>query len=270
MHEKRSYHIGMFDSGVGGLTVMHQLMHSLPHESVIYFGDTARIPYGSKSQETIIRYSIENAIFLLEKNIKLLVVACNTASAFALERLRKIFNIPIIGVIEPGAEKACSVTRNRRLAVLGTKGTILSGAYQREISKRLPNSFVLPIACPLFVPLVEERFLDHCSAQMIVKEYLAPIKNQGIDTILLGCTHYPLLKHLIQQEVGPEIMLVDSASTCAEMVARILQQNNMETHFGSEPNYQYHVSDDPKKFKDQVEMLFGNPIHEVHGHAFSH
>lgn len=254
--------IGLFDSGIGGLTVMQQIMQKLPQESLIYFGDTARLPYGGKSQETVLRYSIENAIFLMDKGIKLLVVACNTASAFALERLRQIFNIPVIGVIEPGAEKAAAVTRHQRIAILGTKGTIQSGAYQTAIRQRLPDAALFPIACPLFVPLVEENFLHHPAAQLVVKEYLRCLQDQQIDTILLGCTHYPLLKTLIEEELGPDIAIVDSASTCAEKVAAILDDYQIASS-SSDVSYQYYVSDDPNKFSEQGHRLFGHQLPSV-------
>lgn len=250
--------IGMFDSGIGGVTVMEEIKKALPKESIIYFGDTARIPYGGKSRETIIRYSLENAHFLLDKTIKLLVVACNTASAFAIEILRQSLPIPVIGVIEPGAEKAASVTCNQRIAVLGTKGTIQSGAYQTTLKQLLPQAAVFPIACPLFVPLVEEQFLHHPATQLIVKEYLSPLRDQGVDTLLLGCTHYPLLKHLIQEEVGPHIRLVDSASTCAEKVSQILREEQISSP-ALQGTYQYYVSDDPEKFHRMVAQLFEYP-----------
>ncbi len=247
--DKHLYPIGMFDSGIGGLTVMQQIMLTSPQESIIYFGDTARLPYGGKSRETIIRYSIENTILLIEKNIKLLIVACNTASAFAIHKLQQIFNIPIIDVIEPGAEKATSVTLNQRIAVLGTKGTIQSGAYEAAIKRKLPEATVIPIACPLFVPLVEEHFLYHPATRLIIKEYLKPLQDLQIDTILLGCTHYPLLKDLIQEEIGNSISLVDSASTCAEKVASVLKAQQLESS-SSQTTYQYYVSDDLEKFRE--------------------
>lgn len=254
--------IGVFDSGVGGLTVMQQLMHTLPHESITYFGDTARVPYGGKSRETVIRYCIENTIFLMEQNIKLLVVACNTADALALAKLKQLFNIPIIGVIEPGAERAVKSSTRGRIAVLGTKGTVRSGAYQKEILRLLPNAHVMAQPCPLFVPLVEEHFLDHPATKLIIKDYLAPLKDDGVDTILLGCTHYPILKHLIQEEVGSHIQLVDSALACAERVAALLKQNQLETH-EKIPRYHYHVTDDPQKFSEVAESVFGQPITHV-------
>lgn len=261
--EKTLHAIGMFDSGIGGLTVMQKVMQALPDESIVYFGDTARVPYGGKSRETIVRYSIENSIFLLEKNIKILVIACNTAASAALSKLCTIFNIPVIGVIEPGAEKAVSVTRNGRIAVLGTKATINSGAYQKEIQSLLPGVTVIPVACPLFVPLVEEGMINHSFARAIIKEHLAPLKNQDVDTIMLGCTHYPILKELIQDEVGSHVVLVDSATTCAEKVADILRHQALDAPKGSSPDYRYFVSDDPIKFRDAAEKIFGQPVSHV-------
>jgi glutamate racemase len=255
MENKHLHSIGLFDSGIGGLTVMQQIMQTLPQESLIYFGDTARVPYGGKSRETIIRYSLENANFLLEKGIKLLVVACNTASAFALDALKEQLPIPVIGVIEPGAEKAASISKNQRIAVLGTKGTIQSGAYQREIKTLVPQATIIPIACPLFVPLVEERLFHHPATRLIIKEYLQPLRNQEIDTVLLGCTHYPFLKHFIQEEMGSDVQLVDSASTCAEKICKLLKQQKLNS-MSPKPTYHYYVSDDPRKFQDLVETLF--------------
>lgn len=247
--------IGIFDSGVGGLTVMKQLMHLLPNEQLIYYGDTARVPYGNKSPQTIIRYTIESTIQLLEKNIKMLVIACNTASAFALPKLQHHFNLPILGVIEAGAERAVEVTRNNRIAVLGTRGTIQSKAYQIAIQQRSPDVFILPIACPLFVPLVEEQWLGHPATELIVREYLSSIREQEIDTVLLGCTHYPLLEALIRQEVGSNVTIVDSASTCAHQTTHLLKQMNLLSPI-KQGQDQYFVSDDPEKFRSQAERLF--------------
>lgn len=254
--------IGLFDSGVGGLTVMQQIMCMLPHERLIYFGDTARVPYGNKGSHTIVRYSIENTISLLEMNIKLLVVACNTASALALAKLRQLFKLPIIGVIEPGAEKAAAVTRNQRIAVLGTKGTIQSGAYQAAIKRIAPQATIIPIACPLFVHLVEEQWLDHAATRLIVREYLSPLQGKDVDTILLGCTHYPLLSEIIQQEVGGNVAIVDSASTCAEQVSALLQKNNLLSPI-LQGEHSYYSSDDPEKFRALGEKLFNSPLGKV-------
>jgi glutamate racemase len=252
-------HIGVFDSGVGGLTVVKQLLESYPHESIVYFGDTARIPYGDKSPETIIRYSIENAKLLLKKNIKMLVVACNTASAYALKPL-KSFDIPVVGVIEPGAKKAVEVTRNGRIAVLGTRGTIQSGEYQKTIHRLLPSVMIQAIACPLFVPLVEEHFFNHPATRLIVQEYLAPIKKEKVDTVLLGCTHYPFLRAILEEEMGPHVTIVDSASTCADEVGMILKQNQIEASKDCIGSHQYFVSDDPEKFKRLSLNLLGQTL----------
>lgn len=253
--------IGIFDSGVGGLTVMQQVVGYLPKENVVYFGDTARVPYGNKSRDTIIRYSIENTIFLMQQNIKVLVIACNTASSYATERLRQIFNIPVVGVIEPGAERAVKVTRNGRIAVLGTRGTVSAGVYQQEILKRLPGATITAIACPLFVPLVEELMTSHASAKLIVKEYLAPLRSQNIDTILLGCTHYPMLRKLIEEEM-PGVEIVDPAITSAERVVDILNTHQWHTSEGK-AKYKYYVSDDPEKFRKLGCEFLGMPLDHV-------
>lgn len=256
--------IGVFDSGVGGLTVLRQLIDILPEEHFIYFGDTARLPYGEKSRETIIRYSIENTIFLLEKNIKLLVVACNTATAHALERLEQIFNIPVIGVIEPCVERAIEVSKNGRIAILGTKGTIDSQSYQKAILKKAPGTYVLPVPCPLFVPLVEEQYMDHPAARLIVEEHLKPIQEQSIDTLLLGCTHYPLLKELIRDAVGDKINIVDSSRACAEKVALKLKEIGLQRMEKDSPRkIEYFVSDDPSKFQTSGRFFLNLPIDHV-------
>lgn len=254
--------IGLFDSGVGGLTVMQQIMRLLPHERLIYFGDTARVPYGNKGSHTIIRYSIENTISLLDKNIKLLVVACNTASALALSKLKQLFKLPIIGVIEPGAEKAVAVTRNQRIAVLGTNGTIQSGAYQAALQKIAPQATVIPISCPLFVHLVEEQWLEHPATRLIVREYLRPLHGVQIDTLLLGCTHYPLLIQMIREEIGEDVTIVDSASTCAEQVVSLLQKNQLLSS-GLTGGHDYFSSDDPEKFRSLGEKLFKSSLKNV-------
>lgn len=262
MTEKSRQAIAIFDSGVGGLTVMKQIIHQLPKESIIYFGDTARLPYGEKSRETIIRYSLENAIFLMEQKIKVMVVACNTVCSVAFDKLQQIFNIPVIGVIEPGVEKVVQVTKNQRVAILGTKGTVNSGVYQREIKKKLPKAYVTAISCPLFVPLVEERFIHHPAARLIVKEYLAPLKTQNIDTLLLGCTHYPLLSQLIQEEMGEGISIIDSASTCAERVSQLLDNEKLHSD-QSTSQHQFFVSDDPEKFRLLGSEFLGRRIDKV-------
>lgn len=241
--------IGIFDSGIGGLTVMKQIMRKLPQERLIYFGDTARLPYGDKSPETILRYSIENAIFLMEHRIKLLVIACNTASAYAVDKLKQILKIPIIDVVKPGADSAAGATRNHKIGVLGTRATISSGIYKREIQERLPSAEVYTIACPLLVPLIEEHFFDHPATELIVKDYLAPLKQKNIDTLLLGCTHYPLLHKLIQKEMGPDVAIIDSATTCAEEVSAALDTLGLCNSNLELPKHLYYASDYPEKFR---------------------
>jgi glutamate racemase len=256
--------IGMFDSGVGGLTVMRQVQKLLPNESIIYFGDTARVPYGEKSRDTIISYSKEIAFFLLEQGIKVLVIACNTAaSACSGNRLQQIFNIPVISVIDPAVQRAVEVTKSGRIAVLATRGTVKSGAYQQEITKRLPQATVFPIACPLLVPLVEERMVDHPATRLIVKEYLKPLRDYNVDTLLLGCTHYPLLSEMIQAEIDDQITIVDSATTCAIEVQKQLLIHQLNTE-KTKPDYHFYVSDDPENFRLNGQFFLGHPIHKVH------
>lgn len=241
---------------------MRAIKEKCPKESLIYFGDTARVPYGNKSPDTIRRYSVENSIFLMEREIKALVIACNTASAYAVKKVRGILNIPVIDVIEPGAERAASVTQSKKIAVLGTKGTIQSGAYQEEIQKRLPGAEVIGIPCPLLVPLVEERFLNHPATELILREYLKPLQNSRVDTLLLGCTHYPVLKQMIAKELGNTIQIVDSATTCAEKLAEILKKYDIETT-EEKPSIEFFVSDDPAKFQDIGPSFYGAPITHV-------
>lgn len=260
---KKSQAIGMFDSGIGGLTVLKVLQERLPQEEIVYFGDTARQFYGEKSPETVLRYSIENSIFLMDQTIKVLVIACNTASAVSVERLRKIFNIPVIGVIEPGAEAALKATKTGHIAVLGTKGTIRSHAYQDHIHKLSPKSVVLPLECPLLAPLVEEGMLTHPATRLILKDYLKSIYEYPVDTVLLGCTHYPLLRKLIQEEVGDRIQIIDSAITCAEKVKEALDLLQLRNEGIQEAAARYFVSDNPEKFKHLGEFFLGKPLNNV-------
>lgn len=250
MKHPRTLSIGMFDSGVGGLTVLQQLSNCLPNEKIIYFGDTARLPYGDKSSGEILRYSIENAQFLMDsQEIKILVNACNTSAAYSSQELRELCPVPVVNVVEAGVDSIVKATKSQRMAVLGTRGTIRSKIYEREILKRLPEASVLSIACPLFTLLVEEQFTDHLAAKLIVKEYLAPLKNSGIDTLLLGCTHYPLLRHVIEEELGHGIAIVDSAVSCAAKVAELLSELDLETtELNPKDRHQFFVSDDPERF----------------------
>lgn len=255
--------IGLFDSGIGGLTVLQQLVRVLPYENFIYFGDTARLPYGDKSPETILRYSIENARFLNDKGIKMLVVPCNTASAYALEKLQQELDVPVVGVIGPGADRAVASTKSGCIGVLGTRGTVKSEAYRRAILEVNPKAHVVQVACPLFVPLVEENFIAHPAARLIVRDYLKSLKEHRIDTLLLGCTHYPLLKPLIAEEMGDEVAIIDSASSCADKVDSILNQLDLKNNSGRSGCLSYYVSDDPMKFKSLGQSLLGMPIDKV-------
>ena len=198
--------IGVFDSGIGGLTVLKEIARLLPSEDTIYLGDTARVPYGSKSRETIIRYSFEDALFLIRREIKLLVVACNTASAFAISELQKSLKVPVIGVIEPGARRAALSTKTGKIGVIGTEGTIRSSAYTAAIKANRPDAIVTTKPCPLFVPLVEEGLTEGAVTRLVAEGYLAPLRDAGIDTLVLGCTHYGILESIIKKIVGKEFL----------------------------------------------------------------
>lgn len=219
--------IGVFDSGIGGLTVAHQILLALPHEHIIYLGDTARTPYGSKSPETIRRYAMENAEFLVEKGIKLLVVACNSVSSVALDLLQQRLDIPVIGVIVPGARAAVERTRNRKVGVIGTEATIASGAYTKALKAFDRRLEIYTRACPLFVPLAEEGWVNNDVARSTARLYLTSLKRSGIDTLVLGCTHYPLLAGVIGEVMGPRVQLVDSARTTAADVVEQLEREKL-------------------------------------------
>jgi glutamate racemase len=218
--------IGIFDSGVGGLTVYKEIARNLSEE-LIYLGDTARVPYGNKGATTVIRYALEAANFLLSKQVKLLVVACNTASSVALPFLEERFRVPVIGVIEPGARKAAAVTRNGRIGVIGTAATIGSGAYTKAIRAFRPDLEIFSQPCPLFVPLVEEGWGEHPVARLVAEEYLRPLAERGIDTLVLGCTHYPMLKKVVREVLGEDVELVDSGAETARTVADILREKGL-------------------------------------------
>lgn len=251
--------IGIFDSGIGGLTVVREFLRQLPRESVVYFGDTARVPYGSKSPETVIRFSIEDASFLLSKNVKLLVVACNTACSVSLPALREFSPVPVTGVIEPGAAAAAASTKTGIVGVIGTQGTISSGAYQKALRSFPSVRTVLAQPCPLLVPLVEEGWLDHAVTRTIVSEYVNPLKSAGIDTLVLGCTHYPLLKPLLGDILGPEVALVDSAEAAAGAAAALLDDCDLLA--GSDcGGASFFVSDIPLKFQEIAQRFLGKSI----------
>ncbi len=255
--------IGIFDSGVGGLTVVAQVMKVLPHEEVFYLGDTARLPYGNKGKDTIIRFSLENGKYLVEQGIKLLVVACNTSSSVALQALQQALPIPVVGVISPGVATAVATTKNGHIAVLGTRGTIASNAYQQAIAAALPSATVYAVACPLFVSLVEEGFLDRQATRLIVQEYLSPLKGSKVDTVILGCTHYPLLRDHVQEELGQHVTIVDAAAACAHAVHDLLVQERLIASSRRQGCYRYFVSDNPEGFRRIGETILGTTIDHV-------
>lgn len=241
--------IGIFDSGLGGLTVARAIFERLPHEGTLYFGDTARVPYGPKSPETVRRYSLEILEWLLQQGVKAVVVACNTSTAHALDALRAASPVPVIGVIDPGAHAAVAAAAGRPVGVTGTAGTIASGAYERAIHAVDPSVRVVSQACPLFVPLVEEGWFDHPAAELIAREYLAPLQAAGVGAIVLGCTHYPLLKPLLGRIVGPEVALIDSAEVVAGAIARELDEAGLLATGPGVGVHRFAVSDDPHRFR---------------------
>jgi len=241
--------IGIFDSGVGGLTVMREVMEQLPYENLIYFGDTARIPYGSRSVQTIKKYSYQCASFLKSKDVKTIVIACNTASSIALEHLQNNFDIPIIGVIEPGARCAASATKNSRIGVIGTLAAINSGAYQAKIMEYKHNSEVIGIPCPLFVPIIEEGWEYSTVAELTAEKYLGELIEHDVDTLVLGCTHYPILRYTIKKVIGPNVRLVNPAFETARDLKKVLASKNLLKENYDLPLYEYYVSDAPERFR---------------------
>jgi glutamate racemase len=245
--DNRARAIGVFDSGIGGLTVLKELVEALPAEDFIYLGDTARLPYGTKSAEVILRYSRENTEFLLAKGIKLLVIACNTASAVALHDIARDTIVPVTGVIEPGARAAAAVSRSGKIGVIGTEATIASGAYTRALQQLRPGVEIYTRACPLLVPLVEEGWTDNTIAEQTVAYYLESLKTSGIDTLLLGCTHYPLLRELFRRVLGPGVRIVDSASATASVVSERLAELRLARPRGM-GSQSFFVTETPERF----------------------
>lgn len=240
--------IGVFDSGLGGLTVLKEIMKILPNEDIEYFGDTARVPYGSRSKDTIIKYTFQAINFLLSKNVKAIVIACNTATARALKEANEKYDIPIIGVIEAGARTAAYSTRNKIVGVIGTEGTITSKAYNLEIGKIDKDIKIIDRACPLFVPIVEEGWANTDIASLTAKRYLDDLIKQDIDSLVLGCTHYPILKRTIGEVVGEKIKLVNPAKETAVDLKEILEKQGLMNETESKASYEYYVSDIPEKF----------------------
>lgn len=255
--------IGIFDSGIGGLTVLKEIMKELPHENTIYLGDTARVPYGIRSPETVIKYSFENTKFLFSRDIKLLVIACNTASSISLNAIRNSISIPVIGVIEPGAKAAVRTTQNKRVGIIGTDATITNSAYTKVIKALDERIEVFGLPCPLFVPLVEEGWTYGNIATLIARKYLKHIKNKGIDTLVLGCTHYPLLKTVITRVMGRDIRLIDSAVETSHEIKTTLEEMEIRSKLEEQPVRKFYVTDSPEKFLKIGERFLGKSIEHI-------
>ncbi|MDR2427552.1 MAG: glutamate racemase [Endomicrobium sp.] len=251
--------IGIFDSGFGGLTVMSAINKVLPSENLIYFGDTAHVPYGTKSQNAILKFSKEITSFLIKNRVKLIVVACNTASALALPVLEKTLKVPIIGVIAPGAKAAIDASKNFRIGIIGTEGTIGSKSYPKAINK-LAKAKIYQQACPLLVPLVEEGWIDEEITERTVKKYIKPLLAKKIDTLVLGCTHYPLLRKTLERNLDKNIILVDPATSTALEVKRILDKKSLLASKNGKKYLKFYVSDNPEKFKKIGRRFFSKNI----------
>jgi len=251
--------IGIFDSGVGGLTVFKEIRAKFPHEDIVYFGDTARVPYGPKSEQTVVEYSIQNTRFLMQLNAKLIVVACNTSSSVAIPQLQSHFSVPIIGVILPGSLAAAESTKNGKIGVIGTEGTIRSKAYEKELKTLNPSFQVFSKACPLFVSLAEEGWSEHVVTKLVAEDYLQDLLQENIDTLVLGCTHYPILKRVIQDVAGTHTQLVDSAIAISKELTKMIP--NPETE-GVGKNKLY-VSDNEQKFRYLAELILEEKIDDL-------
>lgn len=259
----KSQPIGIFDSGLGGLTVAKEILKILPNEDMVYFGDTGRTPYGPRSKDIIIEFSRQDTNFLIEQNVKLIVVACNTASAQALYEIKQDSDITMIGVINPGAVSAVRATKNGKIGIIGTTGTISSDSYARTIGELDPAIKVFSLACPLFVSLAEEGYLEQEATRLIAEDYLAPFKTNGIDTLVLGCTHYPLLKDVIRKVLGQQIVLIDSAEETAQVVYKTLIESDLLREKTAQIEHKFYVSDFPERFKKIARYFLGDTIQNV-------
>jgi glutamate racemase len=257
--------IGIFDSGIGGLTVLKELMNLIPNENLIYLGDTARVPYGIRSPETIIKYSTSNVNFLLKHDVKMIVIGCNTASAVATDIIKNKFDLPIVDVVIPGAVRAVNSTNNKRIGIIGTRGTINSNAYDREIKKLVPDAETFSLACPLFVSLAEEGFCDENDeiSYLTAKRYLSYFMDKDIDTLVLGCTHYPLLIKVIQKAVGESIKLICSAEETALEVKRTLIDLDLSNTSSQKPNTSFYLTDLPNSFVETGRRFLGQELKNV-------
>ena len=255
--------IGIFDSGVGGLTVYRAIERRLPNESLIYLGDTARIPYGVRSAATIERYALECAAFVQSKGVKAIVIACNTASALAANYLRSKCSIPVMGVIRPGSRRAVEQTRNGHIGVIATEATIASGAYERAMLAIRSGLEITSRACPLFVPLAEEGWLNHPVTLQVAEEYLASLRSSGVDTLVLGCTHYPILRPVIERTLGNQITYVDSGEAVAETLAQMLAEEGLTREDGPPQTEEFYVTDSAARFRRVAELFLGRPLESV-------
>ena len=255
--------IGIFDSGVGGLTVLDAIARAYPAESLVYFGDTGRYPYGVRSKQVIVEYSRQIAGFLERQECKFIVIACNTASSLALAEVAEAASVDVIGVIEPGARAALEATRTKRIGVIGTEATVNSGAYAKAIHALDPTATVIARACPLFVALAEEGYAGKEATRLVAGEYLAPFRNDGVDTLVLGCTHYPLLKTDISEAVGPDVTLVDSATAVAHAVAARLRERGHHREASRPATTRYFVSDTPARFQRVGRKFLGRDVEPV-------
>jgi glutamate racemase len=255
--------IGIFDSGIGGLTVVHEVFKRVPAEQIVYFGDTARVPYGTKSPKVVQHFAMQDVRFLLQQNVKMIVVACHTVSSVALDSLVKTFHFPILGVVLPGVHAALKATRNHRIGVIGTKATIVSKSYETHFLKLNPEVQVFSQACPLFVPLAEEGWLNGDITKLIAEKYLNPLKKHQIDTLILGCTHYPLLKSVIQEVLGNGVTLIDSAEETSRAVEEKLAREKIQNPGNEKAEHQFFVSDIPHQFRDVGERFLGQKFDHV-------
>lgn len=263
LHSHRESPIGLLDSGVGGLTVLQAIREELPYENLLYYADTANCPYGDKAAEEILQRSQEIATFLLGKGIKLLVLACNTASSHALEVLQKTLPIPVIGMLLPAVEKTALVAPEGNVAILATKGTITAGLYEKFLKTELPRVDLFPLACPLLVPLIEKGEIDLPLQEKIIQEQLQPLQGKKISAALLACTHYPLIRPLIQKILGSDVILIDPANKCAEKVAQLLKQKGLEHPATSSPYCKFFVSQAPERFLSLVRTCYNIPIGQI-------
>jgi glutamate racemase len=248
--------IGVFDSGVGGLTVVKAIVEALPAQSLVFLGDTARVPYGTRGAEVITRFALELADFLVEKDVEYLVAACNTISSTCLEALQRAYDVPVVGVVDPAVREAVQTTRSGRIGVIGTRATIGSGVYEQKIRRLDAGIDVCSAACPLFVPLAEEGMVDSKAAELIAKDYLSRFEGKGIDVLILGCTHYPLLSRVIQKALGPDVTLVDSARPLAQDLEKTLEKEPS----GGKADYELCVTDAPERVVEVASTFFGDSL----------